>query len=117
MAEHRPEQVLHVVGVQPGLRGLGAAGGDQVLLARRVKGGQVVLLFDLGDLLDHLASLGQQVHQLLVDAVDLLAQLVELGLVGRRLGGAGGGARAWFWGLLTHGAGVVSFSDWSSGPE
>ena len=83
MAEHRPEQVFDVIGVQPGLRGLGAAGGDEVLLASRVKGGQVVLLFDLGDLLDDAASLGQQLHQLLVDAVNLVAQLVEAGLGGR----------------------------------
>jgi len=32
-----------------------------------------VLLFDFGDPLDNALSLGQQVHQLLVQAVDLIA--------------------------------------------
>ena len=90
MAQHRAEQVLDVVRVQPGLRGLGAAGGDEVFLARRVKGGEVVLLLDFGDLLDDAAALGQQVHQLLVDAVNLLAQRFQVGLGhGRRASALG----------------------------
>ena len=79
MAEHRPEQVLHIIRVQPGLRGLGAPGGDEVLFAGRVKGREGLLLFDLGNALDDALSLSQQVHQLLVQAVNLVAQLVEAG--------------------------------------
>ena len=115
MAEHRAEQVFDVVRVQPGVRGLGAAGGDEILFAGRVEGGQVVLLFDLGDLLDDLAPLGQQLHQLLVNGVNLHAQLLKLGFVGRRLGGAGCSGRARFCGRLTHGAGVVVVLERSSG--
>ena len=57
-----------------------------------------MLLFDFGDLLDHAAALGQQLHQLLVNAVNLLAQLVELGFVRDRLFGfaLGGLARLGF---------------------
>ena len=117
MAEHRPEQVFHVIRVQPSLCGLGAAGGDQVLLASRVKGGLIVLLFDLGDLFDHWAPLGQQFHQLLVNAVNPLAQSAQFGFVGTCLSGAGGGARAWFRRLLTHSTGVVGIVERSSGPE
>jgi hypothetical protein len=86
MPEHRAKQVLNIVRVQPGLRRLGAAGGDEVLLACRVEGREVVLLFDFDDLLDDAAALGQQFHQLLVDGVDLDAQVVEVGFwaVGHR---------------------------------
>ena len=114
VAQHRPEQVLHVIRVQSGLRGLGAAGGDEILLAGRVKSGQVVLLFDLGDLLNHAASLGQQIHQLLVNAVNLLAELVELVFVRDRLFGfaLGGLARLGF--LVIHGANLATELDSSS---
>ena len=96
MPEHRAEQVLNIVRVQPGLRGLGAAGGDEVLLAGGVEGREFVLLFDLDDFLDDAAALGQQFHHLLVDAVDLDAQVVEAGF-------GGGGAEP------------ASGLDWSSG--
>jgi len=48
-----------------------------------VKRRQVVLLFDLGDLLDDAAALSEQLHQLLVDGVNLLAQMVEAGFGAR----------------------------------
>ena len=116
MPEHRPEQVLDVVGVQPRLGGLGAAGGDEVLLARRVEGGQVVLLFDLGDLLDDAAALGQQVHQLLVDAVNLHAQRLEPGFGRCRLPAPGVSGAAWLGLVFTHGGWLVKMLTQSSGP-
>ena len=62
LAEHCPEKVLDVIRVQPGLDRLGAPRREQVLLPRRVKSGQVLLLFDLGDLLDDPPPLRQQGH-------------------------------------------------------
>ena len=103
MAEHRAEQVFDVIGVQPSLRGLGAAGGDQILLACRVKGGQLVLLFDFGDLLDTGARWASSSTSCLSMRSICSRSWSSWALWGRRLGGAGGGARAWCWGLLTHG--------------
>lgn len=73
VAHHGAEEVFNVVGVEPGLGGLGAARGDEILLAGGVEGGEVVFLFDFGDLLDDLAAAGEEVHKLLVNGVDLLA--------------------------------------------
>jgi hypothetical protein len=47
-----------------------------------MEGRQVVLLLDLNHLLHRAAPLGQQLHQLFIDAVDLLAQLPKPGMVG-----------------------------------
>ena len=56
VAEDGAEEVFDVVGVEAGLGSLGAAGGDEVFLAGGMEGGEVVLLFDFGDLLDDLAA-------------------------------------------------------------
>ena len=117
MAEHRAEQVFDVVGVQPGLRGLGAAGGDEVLLARRVKGGEVVLLFDFGDLLDTWRRW----------ASSSTSCLSMLSICSRSWSSSALWAGAWaglvaepgrgFGGCLLMAQGVAGFWDWSSGPE
>jgi hypothetical protein len=39
-----------------------------------VESGEIVLLLDFGDLLNHAASLGEQIHELLVNTVYLLTQ-------------------------------------------
>ena len=115
MAEHGAKQVLDIVGVQPGVGGLGAAGGDEILFAGGVKRGQLVLLLDLGDLLDDLDSLGQELHQLSVNGVNLPAQFLKLGFVAGRRGGAGFSGRARLCGRLTHSTGVVGVLERSSG--
>ena len=94
MAQHGPKQALDVIRVQAGLNGLGAAGGDEVFLAGGMGGRQRVLVFDLRDPLDDELALGQQLDQLPVNAVDLLAQLLQ--------GWAGQGGR-WFRRLFVHG--------------
>ena len=106
MTEHRAEQVLDVVRVQPGLGGLGAAGGDEILLTSGVEGGQFVLLFDLGDLLDDLESLGQQLHQLPVNGVNLHAQLLQA-----RLWGRAGRSRLRGWARLAGGL-LIALASW-----
>ena len=79
MPHHGAKQVLDIIRVQAGPVRLGAAGGDEVLLAGRVEGGQIVLVFDLGHLLDDALPLGQQLDQLLVETINLLAQRFEAG--------------------------------------
>jgi hypothetical protein len=49
-----------------------------------------VLLFDLDDLLDDAPPLSEQLHQLLVNGVDLIAQMIEAGFGRGRGAGAGG---------------------------
>jgi hypothetical protein len=55
-----------------------------------MESGQVVLLFDLDDLLDDAPPLSEQLHQLLVNGVDLIAQMVKAGFGRGRGAGAGG---------------------------
>ena len=47
-------------------------------------------LFDLGDLLDDLAAAGEQVNELLVNAINLFAESVEAGFGRRGLRGLAG---------------------------
>ena len=116
VAQHGPEEVLDVVGVQASLGGLGTAGGDEVFLAGGVEGGKIVLLLNLGDLLNDAESLGQEVHQLLVNRVNLVAERVEFGPVGQGLGGAGGRGRTTGLGVrFSHGRSAGRGLDWSSG--
>lgn len=90
MAQHGAEEVFDVVGVEPGLGGLGASGGDEVLLAGGVVGGEIMALLDLGDLLDDLAAAGEQLHELLIDGIDLSTESLETGPGGSGLRGRAG---------------------------
>jgi hypothetical protein len=82
-----------------------------------VKGGALVLLFDRGDLFDNPAALGQQVHQLLVNAVYLLAQVVKRGFMGRRLHRHGSRPRSWLRIPFKHTRSVPGVSEPSSGSD